>query len=139
MVDRRVGKGVKRGKPFEIEVDGEKLIAYEGESVAAVLVAAGRRTFRWTEKKKQPRGMYCGIGLCHDCMMVINGVPNTKACQTLATPGCRVESQQGLGTRGPKVRPSTSSGPSAEVTKVKNRETQQFPETKYSACEGDMS
>jgi len=44
MVDRRVEKGVKRGKPFEIEVDGETLVAYEGETVAAVLVAAGRRT-----------------------------------------------------------------------------------------------
>ena len=96
MVNRRVEKGVKRGKPFEIEVDGEKLVAYEGETVAAVLAAAGRRTFRWTEKKKHPRGMYCGIGLCHECMMVIDGVPNTKACQTLATPGCHVKTQKGL-------------------------------------------
>lgn len=99
MANRRVHKGIKRGRPFEIEVDGEKLVAYEGETVAAVLVASGRRTFRWTEKKKQPRGMYCGIGLCHECMVVINGVPNTKACQTLATPGCRVKTQKGLGTR----------------------------------------
>jgi hypothetical protein len=99
MVDRRIGKGIKRGKSFEIEVDGERLVAYEGETVAAVLVAAGRRTFRWTEKKKHPRGMYCGIGLCHECMMVINGEPNTKACQTLATPGCQVKTQYGLGER----------------------------------------
>ena len=96
MVSRRIEKGVKRGRPFEIEVDGEKLVAYEGETVAAVLVASGRRTFRWTEKKKHPRGMYCGIGLCHECMMVINGVPNTKACQTLATQGCQVKTQKGL-------------------------------------------
>jgi aerobic-type carbon monoxide dehydrogenase small subunit (CoxS/CutS family) len=94
---RRIGKGVERGSPFEIEVDGEKFIAYQGETVAAVLVAAGRRTLRWTAKRRQPRGMYCGIGLCHECLMVINGVPNTKACQTLATPGCRVETQRGLG------------------------------------------
>ena len=99
MVNRRVEKGVKRGKSFEIEVDGEKLVAYEGETVAAVLVAAGRRTFRWTEKKKHPRGMYCGIGLCHECMMVINGAPNTKACQTMATPGCQVKTQHGLQER----------------------------------------
>jgi sarcosine oxidase subunit alpha len=102
MVNRRVEKGVKRGKPFEIEVDGEKLVAYEGETVAAVLVAAGRRTFRRTEKKKHPRGMYCGIGLCHECKMVINGVPNTMACQTLATPGCRVKTQKGLDQKGAK-------------------------------------
>ena len=51
------------------------------------------------EKKKHPRGMYCGIGLCHECMMVINGVPNTKACQTLAEPGCHVKTQHGLQER----------------------------------------
>ncbi len=98
MVERRVQKGVERGQEFEIVADGEKIIAYEGETIAAILIAAGRRTFRHTPKKGHPRGMYCGIGLCHECMMVINGVPNTRACQTLATPGCRVETQEGLGT-----------------------------------------
>ena len=96
MVNRRVEKGVKRGSHFEIDVDGEKIIAFEGETVASALIAAGRRTFRRTTKKNHNRGMYCGIGLCYECMMVINGVPNTRACQTLATPGCRVETQKGL-------------------------------------------
>lgn len=90
-------KGIERGQQFEIEVDGRKIIAYEGETVGAALVAAGMHTFRHTAKRNQPRGMYCGIGLCFDCAMVINGVPNTRACQTLATPGCRVEMQEGLG------------------------------------------
>jgi sarcosine oxidase subunit alpha len=97
MTDRRVEKGVRRGRQFEIEVDGEKIVAYEGETVAAALAAAGRKTLRRTAKKNHPRGMYCGIGLCYECVMVINGVPNTRACQTLATPGCRVEAQEGLG------------------------------------------
>ena len=97
MTDPRVEKGVKRGRSFEIEVDGEKISAYEGETVAAALAAAGRRTFRRTIKKNHPRGMFCGIGLCYECIMVINGIPNTRACQTLATPGCRVETQEGLG------------------------------------------
>jgi sarcosine oxidase subunit alpha len=99
-MSRRIVKGVKRGRPFEIDVDGEKFMAYQGETIAAVLVAAGRRTFRWTAKRHQPRGMYCGIGLCHECLMVVNGVPNTKACQTLATPGCQVETQMGLRREG---------------------------------------
>ena len=97
MVDRRVEKGVQRGRRFEIEVDGEKLTAYEGETIAAALLAAGKRTCRTTRDRKHPRGVYCGIGLCHECMMVIDGVPNTRACQTLASPGCRVETQEGLG------------------------------------------
>ena len=97
MVDRRVEKGVQRGRRFEIEVDGEMLTAYEGESIAAVLLAAGKRTFRTTHVRKHPRGVYCGIGLCYECMMTIDGVPNTRACQTPASPGCRVETQEGLG------------------------------------------
>ena len=96
-VDRRIQKGIERSRQFEIEVDGEKIIAFKGETFAAALMAFGRRTFRFTSKKKHPRGVYCGIGLCHECLMVINGIPNTRACQTLATPGCRVKTQKGVG------------------------------------------
>ncbi|MEW6265713.1 MAG: (2Fe-2S)-binding protein [Thermodesulfobacteriota bacterium] len=97
MMDGRVPQGVVRGRGFEMTVDGEKITAYEGETVAAALLAAGRLTLRHTAKNDQPRGMYCGIGLCHECLMEIDGIPNTRACQTLATPGCRVNSQQGWG------------------------------------------
>ncbi len=93
MGDRRIEKGIERGQRIEIKVDGEKVIAYQGETVAAALIASGRRTFRWTTKKNEPRGMYCGIGLCFECMMEINGIPNTRACQTLVTPGCQVKTR----------------------------------------------
>ena len=97
MVGRRIEQGIQRGQPLEIEVDGKKIIAYQGETVATALIAAGLRTFRRTVDKNEPRGLFCGIGLCFECRMVINGVPNTRACQTLATPGCRVEIQEGRG------------------------------------------
>lgn len=97
MTNRRVEHGVVHGRQFEIEVDGRIIIAYEGETIGAALMAAGLRTLRRTPKMDHPRGMFCGIGLCCECAMVINGVPNTRACQTLATPGCRVETQDGLG------------------------------------------
>lgn len=91
--DRRIHKGIERGEAFEIFVDGEKLLAYEGETVGTALVAAGRKILRHTDKREEPRGIYCGIGLCQECRVIIDGVPNTQACQTLATPGCRVETQ----------------------------------------------
>jgi aerobic-type carbon monoxide dehydrogenase small subunit (CoxS/CutS family) len=97
MLNRRVRNGLERGRRFEIEVDGEKIVAYEGETIAAAILAAGRRTLRYTPQKGHPRGVYCGIGLCHDCIMTVDGVPNIRTCQTLATPGCRVETQKGLG------------------------------------------
>ena len=96
MDDLRIRTGVARGPRFDIVVDGEKIPAHEGETVAAALVAAGRLTFRHTEKQDAPRGMYCGIGLCHECLMEIDGTPNTRACQTPAAPGCRVNTQRGL-------------------------------------------
>lgn len=99
MADRRIKKGFERGKKFEIEVDGEKITAFEGETIASALIGAGKRTFRRTPKKNQPRSVYCGIGLCYECMMVVDGVPNTRACQTLATPGCHVGTQESLGKR----------------------------------------
>ena len=96
-MERRAQRGVERGRPFEIEVDGTKIPAYEGETVTAAMVASGLRTLRRTARTREPRGMYCGIGLCYECLMVIDGVPNTRACQTLATPGCRIATQDGLG------------------------------------------
>ena len=98
--DKRIYQGAERGEPFEILVDGEKVLAYEGETVGAALVAAGHRKLRYTNKYKQPRGIFCGIGLCQECRMIINGVPNTQACQTPATPGCRIESRQNNRKRG---------------------------------------
>ena len=97
MAGRRIEKGIQRGQPLENKVDGKKIAAYEGETVATAMIAAGLRTSRRTADKNEPRGMFCGIGLCFECRMVINGVPNTRACQTLATPGCRAETQQGKG------------------------------------------
>jgi D-hydroxyproline dehydrogenase subunit gamma len=93
MRDRRIEIGIERGQRSEIQVDGEKVVAYQGETIAAALIASGRRTFRRTQKKNEPRGMYCGIGLCFECEMEINGVPNTRACQTLVTPGCQVKTK----------------------------------------------
>ncbi|MBW2479173.1 MAG: (2Fe-2S)-binding protein [Deltaproteobacteria bacterium] len=97
--ERIFSRGVERGKPFEIEVDGKKIVAYEGETIGAALLAAGRRTLRFTNKLEQPRGLYCGIGLCQECRMTVDGIPNTQACQTLATPGCRIETQKSFKNR----------------------------------------
>ncbi|MEE9161991.1 MAG: (2Fe-2S)-binding protein [Candidatus Neomarinimicrobiota bacterium] len=88
---------VERGPSFHIEVDGSLLLAYEGETVAAVLLANGRQVLRRTRVEGKPRGVFCGIGVCYDCLVVVNGRPNVRGCMTLATPGLRVETQRGVG------------------------------------------
>ena len=89
----RIRAGVERGRQFEIDVDGEKVLAHEGETIAAALLASGRRTFRHTARLDAPRGIFCGMGICFDCTMTVNGVPNVRTCVTQAEPGMKVETQ----------------------------------------------
>jgi len=92
----RVPRGVTRGRQFEIEVDGEPVVAFEGETVASALLASGRSTFRFTNRRGEPRGIFCGMGLCFDCVMTIDGIPNVRTCVTPAEPGMKVQTQRGL-------------------------------------------
>jgi predicted molibdopterin-dependent oxidoreductase YjgC len=71
-------------------VDGAAVPAFEGESVAAALLAAGRRGLRVSPRLGEPRGMYCGIGLCFECVLVIDGQPGVRACQTPVRDGMLV-------------------------------------------------
>ncbi len=74
---------------FEIEVDGRAAPARAGDTVAAALVRAGISTFRYTERGR-PRGLFCGMGVCFECLVTIDGVPDQRACITLARSGMRV-------------------------------------------------
>jgi predicted molibdopterin-dependent oxidoreductase YjgC len=94
-----VKAGVERGRPLTFFFDGEPIAAYEGETVAAALLAAGRRTLRITAVTGTPRGVFCGMGVCFDCLVVIDGEPSRRACVTFVTEGMRVETQLGFGDR----------------------------------------
>jgi len=88
----RVGTSgeVERGQTVTIVVDGYPLLAYPGETVAGALLASGRRAWRHT-RHGQPRGLYCGIGLCFDCLVTVNGTPNVRACVTPVMAGMIIE------------------------------------------------
>ncbi|HEV2784167.1 MAG TPA: (2Fe-2S)-binding protein [Actinophytocola sp.] len=62
-----------------------------GQSVAAALIAAGIRSWRTTRHGAAPRGLFCGIGACYDCLVTINGRPAQRACLALAGDGDVVE------------------------------------------------
>ncbi|MBI1734605.1 MAG: (2Fe-2S)-binding protein [Candidatus Rokubacteria bacterium] len=85
-----------RGARVGLVVDGRPVEAYAGESVAAALLAAGLRTFRTTDRDVAPRSYYCGMGVCHDCLVAVDGVPYVRACLTPVREGMRVESQPSL-------------------------------------------
>jgi len=84
------------GRTVVITLDGQPLEAVEGEPVAAALAAAGIRAFRTTAVRSEPRGIFCAIGRCTDCMMVVDGVPNTRVCVTPVREGMKLERQHGL-------------------------------------------
>jgi predicted molibdopterin-dependent oxidoreductase YjgC len=88
--------GLERGAAVGMTLDGRPVTAYEGESVAAVLYAEGMVSTR-TTRGGAPRGVYCGMGVCFDCLVVVDGVPNTRACVTWVQEGMVVERQTGFG------------------------------------------
>lgn len=90
-------ESVRRGRPVRISCDGRETTAYEGETVAAALLAAGQRVLRWTSRTHQPRGLFCGMGVCFDCLVTIDGRPDQRACQVLVADGMCVQTQQGVG------------------------------------------
>jgi len=59
---------------------GRTLQARDGQSVAAALTAAGVRSWRTTRREERPRGLFCGIGACFDCLLTIDGRPAQRAC-----------------------------------------------------------
>lgn len=95
--DLRCGSPDERGRPVPICFDGEPIRAYEGETIAAALLAAGRRALRTTSERDEPRGLFCNMGVCYDCLVEVDGQANVRACQTLVSDGMQVRGQQGVG------------------------------------------
>ena len=83
-----------------IIVDGKQIQAIEGEPIAAALLSAGIKKFRETQKNHKPRGIFCAIGRCTDCVMTVDGVPNVRTCITPVRDGMIISTQKGLGKWG---------------------------------------
>ncbi|MFQ6066276.1 MAG: 2Fe-2S iron-sulfur cluster-binding protein [bacterium] len=90
------------GKMLNITVDGKKIKAREGEMIIAALLNAEIRVNRFTSKYNEPRGIFCGIGQCTDCIMTVNSVPNVRTCVTPVEEGMVIETQYGRGKWGVK-------------------------------------
>lgn len=77
--------------------DGTEIVAEPGQSVGAALLAAGYRSWRTTRRDAAPRGLFCGIGICFDCLVTVNGRPGLRACLTEPGEGAVVTTQEGTG------------------------------------------
>ena len=82
---------------FALTADGREISALPGQSVAAALWQAGISSWRRTRGDGRPRGVFCGIGVCFDCLVTVNGRPNQRACLIPARSGDVVTTQEGGG------------------------------------------
>ena len=72
--------------------NGEIFTCESGQSVAAALISVENRELRRTRFENEPRSIFCGIGICYDCVVVINGVANQRSCLVEAKEGMKVVS-----------------------------------------------
>ena len=80
---------------IEFSFEGRTMQGVEGEPIAAALTAAGIFELRRSHRFDEPRGIYCGIGQCQDCVMVVDGVPNVRTCVEPLREGMDVRRQIG--------------------------------------------
>lgn len=85
-----------KGPKVNFTYDGKPMTGYEGEPIAMALKAAGVVIHRYTSKKHSPRGIFCAIGRCTDCVMIVDGQPNVRTCMTPLKAGMTVQTQYGV-------------------------------------------
>lgn len=91
--------GIPKGKLVTFTYNDRKVEGYEGEPIAAALKAAGLMVHRYTKKEQKPRGIFCAIGRCTDCVMVVDGKPNVRTCVTPLSAGMNVQTQYGVSVK----------------------------------------
>lgn len=83
---------VDRGPIVRFTWNGTPVEAHEGETIGAALLAAGWRTLRHTPRTREPRGLFCAMGVCFDCLVTVDGRPGLRACMTPVRDGLVVVS-----------------------------------------------
>jgi len=77
-----------------VTLDGDAIRVPDDLTVAAVVLLRGSLS-RTTPVSGSPRVPYCMMGVCFDCLMEIDGVPNRQACLVTVAEGMRIRRQQG--------------------------------------------
>jgi predicted molibdopterin-dependent oxidoreductase YjgC len=83
------------GPTVHLTVDGRAIEARSNDSVAAALLAAGIDVCRTTPVSGAPRGPYCMMGVCFDCLITVDGVGNRQGCLVRVADGMALATQRG--------------------------------------------
>lgn len=92
---RRLPEVAAAARELPFTLNGETVSGREGDTVAAALLALGRRSFRQTAVSGAERGPWCLMGVCHDCLVTIDGAGNAQSCLVPLRIGMSVETQRG--------------------------------------------
>lgn len=101
IMDHPVLGAPRHGEEITFTLDGREVRGYEGEPIAMALRAAGVMVHRHTPRRHEPRGIFCAIGRCTDCVMVVDGKPNVRTCMTALHAGMDIRTQDGVGPAAP--------------------------------------
>jgi len=72
--------GIERKAPIRLRVNGRSVAAIPGETVLAALTAAGFRVLKKSNVRGEERGPFCGMGVCYECLVTIDGMPKQRSC-----------------------------------------------------------
>lgn len=89
-----------RQRRITFQYEGRPVEAQEGDTVATALLAAGAGSTRATPRSGAPRAAYCMMGVCFECLVEVDGVPNRQGCLVPVAEGMRVRRQDGAAAVG---------------------------------------
>jgi len=87
----------ERGDKITFFFNGKEIEAYPTETIAAALHAAGVRKLGESPELHRPRGLFCAIGNCSSCFMIVDDQPNMRVCVIKVQQGMHVDEQKGKG------------------------------------------
>jgi len=87
----------QRGEKVKFFFNGQEFEGYESETIAAALHASGVVELAKSPELHRPRGLFCAIGNCSSCLMVVDGKPNIRICVVKIKAGMKIQTQQGKG------------------------------------------
>jgi predicted molibdopterin-dependent oxidoreductase YjgC len=83
------------GATIDVIIDGRAAHVRAGDTVAAALLSAGVLASRVADVSGAPRAPYCMMGVCFECLVMVDGVGNRQGCLVPVAPGMRIETQPG--------------------------------------------
>jgi hypothetical protein len=96
----RLIAGIEPGRSVRFVYEGQEVAGFEGEGVAAALLRAGIAGTRASARFGESRGYYCGMGICWDCVLGVEGEGTVRGCLYPVRDGLVVRAAVARGEEG---------------------------------------